>query len=634
MALLRSLRNWLRGSIRRQLVIGIALVHAVLMTIFVFDLVNRQHDFLHQQSLDEARALAQTLAANSVSWVLASDVSGLQEVVFAQKGYPQLEYAMILDTNGRVLGHVDETRLGLYVSDEVSRKLLQAPPAFTVLVDSPALVDVAVPVFTGVEQVGWARIGLEESVLLSQLQQVTHDGLIYTVGAILIGILFAILLSRGMIAGLNDLLRVASTIRAGGRGQRVQHQRQDEIGELASTFNLMLDTIDEEARQKHQNEACLIRAEARIRLLLESTAEGIIGFDEKACCTFANPAGIRALGYTRAEELLERPLTTLLWGEQSEAAHLPERAFNNGESVHCAESSFICRDGSAIYAEYWLSPIHDQGQRLGAVLTFIDITRRKQAEQELSRYRDELEQRVEARTAELSALNRELEAFSYSVSHDLRAPLRSIHGFSKIIASKYHDKLDASGQDYLERVMRASNRMSALIDDLLVLSRINRKEMRLETVDMTALAEQVMGELREGEAQGPLQFQLEPLPSVCADRKLLALVLQNLLGNALKFSAREATPTIRVSGQRRGGQLHYTVSDNGVGFDMAFADKLFGAFQRLHNSDEFEGTGIGLATVQRIIHRHGGRIWAEAEPGRGARFHFTLPDQQCTEDEP
>jgi len=623
-----GMRRWLTASIRRQLIIGVALVHAVLMSIFVYDLVTRQQTFLHDQSHEEAHSLAETLAANSVSWVLANDVSGLEEVIKAQSGYPQLDYAMVVGPRGKVLGHVNKEKVGLYLSDDVSRRMLASTSAFQVLVDSPQLVDVAVPVLANGKRIAWARIGINQHMTLAELQYITTEGLVYTLAAILIGILFATLLSGRITTGLNELFSVASRICAGERGDRVQLQRQDEIGELGRAFNLMLDNIDEEQRQKLESRHQLQQAEDRIGQLLESTAEGIIGFDAEARCTFANPAGLQALRHKNLETVLGKSMEQLFCGESNECngcnRESIENVFSNGKQVHCDEALLTRSDGSGFVAEYWLSPIFEGEKVVGAVFAFIDVSERKLVEQELQLYREELEDRVEARTAELTALNKELESFSYSVSHDLRAPLRSIHGFSKILVNKYHDSLDETGQDYLMRVMRAGNRMGELIDDLLVLSRVSRSETRFEAVDMQQLAHEVMQELREGDEDTEICFEVESLPMAYGDRKLLGVVLQNLLGNALKFSSKQSSPCIRITASEHEDDVTYTVSDNGVGFDMAYVDKLFGAFQRLHTSDEFEGTGIGLATVQRILHRHGGTIYAEAEPGKGARFHFVL----------
>jgi signal transduction histidine kinase len=225
----------------------------------------------------------------------------------------------------------------------------------------------------------------------------------------------------------------------------------------------------------------------------------------------------------------------------------------------------------------------------------------------------------------LEGANRELEAFSYSVSHDLRAPLRSIDGFSRILLEDYSDELDDEGRDYLGRVRSASQRMDTLMDDLLDLSRVSRRPVRKEPVDLSAIALEVASELRKGSPQRDVELVIEAGLKAYGDGALLRVVLENLLGNSWKFtSKREGTATIEFGAERVRGERVYHVKDNGVGFDERYADKLFGAFQRLHATEEFEGSGIGLATVSRIISRHGGRVWAESSPGEGATFFFTL----------
>jgi signal transduction histidine kinase len=236
----------------------------------------------------------------------------------------------------------------------------------------------------------------------------------------------------------------------------------------------------------------------------------------------------------------------------------------------------------------------------------------------------ELEERVAQRTAELAAVNKELEAFAYSVSHDLRAPLRSMDGFSQALLEDYADRLDEEGQDYLRRVRAASQRMAELIDDLLKLSRITRGEIRHERVDLSALARAIAGELARCNPERQVEFVITPGLVARGDARLMQVVLENLLDNAWKFTSRHDRARIEFGAQRANGQTVYFVRDDGAGFDMAYADRLFGPFQRLHAMTEFEGNGIGLATVQRVIGRHGGRIWAEGAVEQGAAFYFTL----------
>ncbi len=237
----------------------------------------------------------------------------------------------------------------------------------------------------------------------------------------------------------------------------------------------------------------------------------------------------------------------------------------------------------------------------------------------------ELERRVKERTSQLEAANKELEAFSYSVSHDLRAPLRAIDGFSHVLLEDYSQRLDAEGQDYLSRVRQNCQRMAQLIDDMLDLSRVTRSEIIRRNVDLAVLAKEVVSVLQAADPDRQVEWMLPTQMQVEADENLMRIVLENLLGNAWKFTRRQPQPRIELGEQREGARRVFFVRDNGAGFDMTYVGKLFKAFQRLHSAGEFEGTGIGLAIVQRIIHRHGGRIWAEGRVGQGATFFFTLP---------
>lgn len=252
------------------------------------------------------------------------------------------------------------------------------------------------------------------------------------------------------------------------------------------------------------------------------------------------------------------------------------------------------------------------------------VEERRQTEREVQRLNEELEQRVAERTEELERANKELEAFSYSVSHDLRAPLRAIDGFSQALMEDCADRLDDMGNDYLRRVRNAAQRMGVLIDDLLKLSRINRLELNRQEVDLSALAADVLRELCSHEPNRIVESRITSGLSDNCDPQLMRIALENLIGNAMKYSSRRERTVIEFGMRSRKGTSAYFVQDNGVGFDMAYANKLFGAFQRLHDASEYPGTGIGLATVQRIIHRHGGHVWAESALDEGSTFYFTL----------
>jgi signal transduction histidine kinase len=262
------------------------------------------------------------------------------------------------------------------------------------------------------------------------------------------------------------------------------------------------------------------------------------------------------------------------------------------------------------------------GSLIGTFNEMLDQIERQNSD--LHEARADLERRVEARTHDLATANKELEAFSYSVSHDLRAPLRAIDGFSKALLSGYGSLLDERGRHYLERVRLATQRMARLIDDMLGLARVSRRELVRQEVSLSEIAGRVAAELSTRPPVRPVHVHVEPGLTAEADPQLLTIVLENLLGNAWKFTAKREDACVEVGKLTDGAGTAFYVRDNGAGFDMTYADKLFGAFQRLHSDADFEGTGIGLATVQRIVNRHSGRIWAEGTVGKGATFYFTL----------
>jgi len=262
-----------------------------------------------------------------------------------------------------------------------------------------------------------------------------------------------------------------------------------------------------------------------------------------------------------------------------------------------------------------------------------EIIKRKNVEENIRKLNVELEQRVADRTMQLEASNRELQAFSYSVSHDLRTPLRAIDGFSLALIEDYYDKMDGQAKNYLDRIRNASQRMAQLIDDLLNLSRITRSEIVRENVDMSHIAEQIVSDLRSQEPERSVECIIAENVTAYGDSHLMHIVLDNLLGNAWKYTGKKGDAriefgTTEIDGGKNaaGNKKIYFVRDNGAGFNMEYSDKLFVLFQRLHSNNEFSGTGVGLATVQRIIHKHSGRIWAEGEMDKGAVFYFTLQE--------
>lgn len=296
---------------------------------------------------------------------------------------------------------------------------------------------------------------------------------------------------------------------------------------------------------------------------------------------------------------------------------------SEGRPAGRADQVFLRLDGTAIDVEVMASPIAFHGQPSIQVIIH-DVTARKRIQEEIQRLNADLEQRVRDRTAELVAANRELEAFSYSVSHDLRAPLRIIEGFARMFLEEYEQTLDEQARSYLHKIHATSARMDRLIHDLLAFSRMARASMTPEKVDLSAMARAVMEELEQEQRGRKATVRVADGLVVEGDPNLLRIVVENLLGNAWKYTSRREASNIEFGMEVVEGERVYFVRDDGVGFDMRYAAKLFRPFQRLHAVGDFEGTGIGLATVHRIVERHGGRVWAEGGVDAGATFRFTL----------
>lgn len=376
--------------------------------------------------------------------------------------------------------------------------------------------------------------------------------------------------------------------------------------------------------ERVRTEEALRESEGLFRSLVEQSLVGVYLIQD-GVFRYVNPALASILGYSREQLVGGMGPRDVTHPDDWPTVRERLRQRLEGE-IEAVQYEFRCvrRDGQVVYVEVYGRRTEYDG-RPAVIGTLVDRTRGREAEEALRALTRELEQRVRERTAQLEAANRELEAFSYSVAHDLRAPLRSIDGFSQALLEDYGHQLDEVGQDYLRRVRAASQRMAELIDDLLQLSRITRQPLRVEEVDLSALALQLAGELQQQHPERAVEVRVQPGVVARGDPKLLAVALQNLLGNAWKFTAPRPHAVVEFGVVQAEDGPACFVRDNGVGFDMKYADKLFAPFQRLHKPSEFPGTGIGLATVQRVVARHGGRVWAEAEADRGATFYFTLP---------
>lgn len=366
-------------------------------------------------------------------------------------------------------------------------------------------------------------------------------------------------------------------------------------------------------------------SEEKYRRLVELAQEGIWTIDEKGETIFVNPSMANMLGYS-VEEMLGKHLFDFMdeHGKEIAASNMERRRSGIHESH---DFEFLRKDGRRIYATLATAPIFDSnGKYTGAIAGVMDITARIEAEKRLLMDQQLLEDTVHDRTRALEVSNKELEAFSYSVAHDLRTPLRSITSFSQILKEEENDNISAEGKLNLERIIRAGKSMSRLIDELLELSRISRAEIVYDDISLSQTANNILNSLITETPDRKCKIHIADNMHIKADKTLIEILLVNLLHNAWKFTKEKEISNIEFGEEYRDGEPVFYIKDNGIGFDMKYKHKLFEAFQRLHGAD-YSGNGIGLATVKRIVNRHGGKVWAEAKENAGATFYFTIPDK-------
>ena len=565
-----------------------------------------------QATLQELETLGQIISSNSTAALAFADQKAADEILSALKAEKHIEAAALYNKNNDLFS--------IYPTDLPRNSLPLAPGFVGYRFEKGHVV--------GIQVVAQADRILGTLYIRSNIEILYERAKLYAIVAFLIllsGFVIAYVLSKGLQQRISKpILSLAETAQIVSKEQdysvRAKKISDDEVGLLTDAFNQMLKRIEQQTLD-------LSESEERMRSILNSAMTAVIVMDRNGKITDWNLRAEKMFGWSR-KEALNRDLADTIIPAGLRERHRSglQRYLQTGKGEvfnRLLEMPALHRDGREFPAELSISSLKTKD-----VLTFCgfitDITERKQNEERIKLFNQQLEQRVQERTQELESVNKELESFSYSVSHDLRAPLRAIHGYMNIFADEYSSKFDDEAVRLTTIIMNNTQRMGRLIDDLLSFSQLGRKELIRTQTSMTQMVLSICEEQKRLENARSIEFVVHELPDMLVDTVTMRQVWINLISNAVKYTRNTEKAIIEIGSDDRDDEQMYYIKDNGAGFDMLYYDKLFGVFQRLHSQKEFEGTGVGLAIVQRIISRHGGKVWAEGKPNAGATFYFTL----------
>lgn len=575
---------------------------------FVYEFISFRYSSVRQLSI-----LGEIIASNSTAALAFDSREDATEILTSLKAEKHIIAASLYDNEGNLFSH--------YPADSSIRNFPPAPGREEYRFEHSHLVGFQ-PVVQGNMRLGTLYLKSDMGAMYERLRLYGAIALL----VIVVSFLLAYMLSKSLQRKISTpILALAETAKAISTHRdysvRAKKLGEDELGLLTDAFNHMLMQIQE------QNLA-LSESEARVRSVLNSAMSAVMVIDEKGLITDWNVRAEKIFGWTR-QQMLGRELTETIIPLKYREAHRQglQRFLTTGEGPvinQLLELSALRSNGEEFPAELSISVL-----KTGNVVAFCgfvsDITERKHAEEKIKLFNQQLEQMVTERTNELEIANKELEAFSYSVSHDLRAPLRSIHGYVNILAEEYGSKFDDEAQRLVNIILKNGQKMGQLIDDLLAFSRLGRKELVKSDASMNDIVTLIIEEHKKMDARNIINFKLLKLPIARADTTTIRQVWDNLISNAVKYSKHKEKTIIEIGSlEENDDTVTYYVKDNGAGFDMKYYNKLFGVFQRLHSENEFEGTGVGLAIVHRIVAKHGGKVWADAKVNEGATFFFSL----------
>lgn len=594
---------WLANlPIQRKLMIVIMLTSGSVVFLTLISFLTYEYFTFQRSTVRELSTLGSILATNSTAALAFDSPAEANDILSALKAEPQIVSACLYDAAGDIFA--------VYPFGADTQEI-PAPPGTMGYRVSGRHLEGFQPVFQGNVHLGTLYLRSDMSVTKERFQLYFVLAGVLAATSFLLAYFLSMKLQQRFSRPILSLARTAGFV-SGKKDYSIRAEKQssDEIGFLTDAFNNMLSEIQTQNLALHANHV-------KLENIVQGMGDAYVNLNTRWEFVYVNNKALRLLGMKK-EDLLGK----VVWELFPELiGSVFEKAYQRAMDQRSPEAFETYYESYKMWLEVRAYP-HDDG----IAIFYTDITKYRRAEEEVRSFNLKLEAMVAERTKELEAANKELESFSYSVSHDLRAPLRSVHGYMNIFEEEYASRLDDEAKRLVKIIQDNAKKMGQLIDDLLSFSRLGRKELMKAHISMTDLVKMVWEDLQRGENDRDIEIIVSPLPVTYADSVTMRHVWVNLLANAIKYTRNKPKAIIEVGCDTRGGRNAYFVKDNGSGFDMKYYGKLFGVFQRLHSQEEFEGTGVGLAIVHRIISRHGGEIWAEASPEKGATFFFTLSD--------
>jgi len=590
--------------IRQKLIRAILLTSSAVLLLTCVSFFAYEFITFRKTIARELATLGEIIATNSTAALVFDSPEDATEILGALKAQKHIVAAGLYDDSGKLFAH--------YPPD-ISVSTLPKTPEQDGYRFEQSQLNGFQPVILGGKRAGTLYLRSDMGAMQERFKLYAMIVLLVVCLSFLLAYILSLNLQRRIskpILALAELARVISNRK--DYSVRASKTSDDELGDLTDAFNQMLTQI-------HEQNHALRNHKEKLEDIVESMGDAYVSLDRQWRYTFVNSKALTLMGKQK-DELIGKTLWEIF-------PDTTETIFET--EYRCVMEERVQRTFEIHYPSYamWLE-VRAYPHEEGIAIFYTDITKYRKAEEEILNLNSNLEQKVHERTSELKASNEELESFSYSVSHDLRAPLRSIHGYMKIFAEDYAGNLDEEARRLIYIVIENAKRMGQLIDDLLEFSRLGRRELLKANISMREIVTLILAELNDTENKRQIEFHLSDLPTAYVDSATIRQVWINLISNAIKYTSIRSTAIVEIGFQVLENETIYFVKDNGVGFDMRYYDKLFGVFQRLHKSAEFEGTGVGLAIVHRIVSKHGGRVWAEAIPNKGATFYFSLSNRE------